>query len=144
MNEIGFNREIEPIRTMFDRFSPKQVRDSLEQLQQDLDDRSPEVSTGISIGDHFERKDDVNDAMTTWVLRPRILQVLDRLAAVDDRAHHVGLVRMEHVHTEELTTWQVWAGWMPVEDTDNLTDQEWARVRDDIEFKPINAGVTQQ
>ena len=142
MNEIAFNREFEPTRKLFGRCSPNQVRSALKQLQRDLDDRPPEVSTGIGIGDRFARREGPRE-VTDWVLRPRVLNVLERMVAELDQAFHVGLVRTHLEHGETLTTWAVWAGWIPVANINDLTDQEWDRVRDSLEFTPINAGVTQ-
>lgn len=135
MNEGNFQKELLPIRKTFGRFSPEQVRSALEQIRQDLDDRPPEVSIGI--GDHFERTESWGSrSSTTWVLRPRRLKVLDRLADIE-RATHVGLVRMEHGSKDPLPCLDVWAGWMAVADIENLTDQEWDRVRDGLEFKQV-------
>lgn len=126
------------VRETFGWFSPEQVQASLDQLLQDLNDRQ-ESHIGIKVGDRFVRRDEFNGAEEVWVLRQRIINVLDRFVPDDpEHAFHVGLVRpvREHMNAEDLDPIQVWSGWMPVGDVRNLTDQEWRRVRDGIEFWP--------
>jgi hypothetical protein len=137
MNDRKFKIELEATREVFARFSPKQVKRAMTRLRQDLRNRPPEVGTGISVGDRFVKSSEWTPGTTElWVLRPRILNALDRLIA-GEAGLHVGLVRPIDEHAETISELSCWAGWMPVVNAQDLTDQEWERVRDGLEFKQV-------
>ena len=143
MNDRNFKIELEATRELFARFSPKQVKRAMTSLKRDLKNRPPEVGTGISVGDRFTKASEWKPGTTEeWVLRPRIRNVLDRLIS-GEAGFHVGLVRPGDENAEGIDELLCWAGWMPVADEQDLTDQEWERVRDGFDFQPI-AGVAQQ
>ena len=136
MNKWDYAVEMHEIQGVFGRFSPKQVRTALAQLEQDLEARPNPEQTGIKVGDQFT-EDAAGIRHARYVLRPRLLDVLGRMSTITSDGVDVGLVLLRWATVEDLPSNKVWAGWMPVADPTNLTDQEWERVRDYSVFDSI-------